>query len=155
MKKTRKQVRSERLWKHWLYWLSESPFGRDMRPLAGYSPEQYRGAFEHFQSSGRKGLTETDLEGIHPLLCAQKAKEVFLTSLAEESMEWWAKGWGWIHPWQHTLDTRREGKPLDRLTHVAILRTVKKLAKDPFAFFQRHPGIPDELKLRYLSYVAQ
>ncbi|MFZ4765828.1 MAG: hypothetical protein ACOYMN_12830 [Roseimicrobium sp.] len=151
-RRTRKQVRADRLWRHWLSWMGE-PYGPDLKRIEGYEPEKYRSAFERFQTHGRKGLSVDELYGIHPLLAAQKAKEVTLTSMAEESMEWWAKGNGWDIPWQHTCDTRKEGgKPMDRLTYVAILRTRKTISKDPHDFFERHPGISAELKQRYFCY---
>ena len=128
------------------------PFGPDLKRIEDYEPEKFRAAFEHFQSRGRKGLSTEELYGIHPLVSAQKAKEVTLTSMAEESMEYWSKGWGWDVPWSHTCDTRREGaKPMDRLTYVAILRTRKSIAKDPHDFFERHPGISAEIKQRYFA----
>jgi hypothetical protein len=142
---TRKQVRANRLWKHWLSWLPEKPFDPDLRRIDDYDPKLYRRAFEWFQSNGRRGLTPDQLRGIHPLIDAQKAKEITLTSLAEESMEWWANGWGWIHPWSSTLESGR----IDRLTRVAVLRTMKSIEQDPHAFFERHPGISQEKKWRY------
>lgn len=152
MKRTRKQVKADRLWKHWLHWLSPTPFGPDLKPIPDYNPGTYRNAFERFQTHGPKALTEAERYGIAPLIAAQKAKEVFLTSLAEESMEWWAKGWGWVHPWASTLSHRNAGTPMDRLTYAAIQRTMRSLARDPLNFFLRHPGIAPELKQRYLAY---
>lgn len=152
MRRTKKQVRSDRLWRHWLSWMGE-PYGPDLKYIYNYDPDAFRGAFEKFQTHGRKGLTPDELYGIAPLLAAQKAKEVTLTSMATESMEWWAKRWGWAIPWLHTLDMVRGGEKMDRLTKVAILRTVKTIAVDPFAFFERHPGIPTELKARFFSYI--
>jgi len=150
-RRTRKQVRADRLWRHWLSWMGE-PYGPDFKRIEGYQPEKYRSAFERFQTHGRKGLSEDELYGIHPLLSAQKAKEVTLTSMAEESMEWWSKGNGWAIPWLDTLEKVKSGEKMDRLTRVAILRTVKTIAKDPHDFFERHPGISAELKQRYFSY---
>ena len=151
MKRTRKQVKADRLWKHWLHWLSPTPFGPDLKPIPDYNPGTYRNAFERFQTHGPKALTEAERYGITPLIAAQKAKEVFLTSLAEESMEWWAKGHGWIYPWLSTLSFRKNSPPMDRLTYVAILRTMRSLDHDSLGFFLRHPGIAPELKQRYLS----
>lgn len=151
-RRTRKQVRADRQWKHWLYWLSPTPFTKGLRPLENYGPEPFRDAFNRFQSSGASTLTPEELDGIHPLVCAQKAKEVFLTSLAEESMEWWSKGDGWIYPWLHTLAERKNGeKPMDRLTLVAILRTMKSIQQDSLGFFLRHPGIKESLRQKYLA----
>jgi hypothetical protein len=147
----RKQVKSNRLWKHWLHWLAEDVFDENLKRIEGYDPEAFREAFQRFQTHGSKALTEDEVRGIKPLKDAQKAKEFFLTSLAEESMEWWAKGDGWIYPWIHTLDTRKQGRPLDRLTIVAILRTMKTIRRSPHDFFERHPGISQELKARYFS----
>ena len=150
-KKTRQEVRKNRLWKHWLFWMGE-PFGPDLKRMDGWEAERYRAAFERFQSLGAKALSPDELRGIHPLIAAQKAKEVLLTSLAEESLEYWAKGWGWRVPWQHVCDTRNIGrKPLDRLTYVAMLRTMKSIAADPVAFFDRHPGISTRTKERYFG----
>lgn len=151
-KRTRKQVRSDRLWKHWLSWLGE-PFGPDLKRIEGYNPEAYRAAFERFQTHGKAGLTADELYGIHPLIAAQKAKEVTLTSMAQESMEFWSKGLGWDVPWKHTCRTRKiDNPPMDRLTYAAILRTRKAIEQNPFAFFMRHPGIPEQMKQRYLAY---
>lgn len=151
-KRTRKRIKADRLWTHWLYWLSPTPFGPDLLPISSYNPELYRSAFDHFQTRGRNGLTDDELRGIHPLIDAQKSKEITLTSLAEESMEWWANGWGWVYPWDHTINTRTEGnKPMDRLTLVAILRTVKSIEEDPHGFFERHPGISDDQKHRHFG----
>jgi hypothetical protein len=149
-RRTRKQVKADRLWRHWLFWLSDTPMGRDLRLLENYNPERWRKAFEWFQSYGPLVLAEDELDGIYPLICAQRAKEVVLTSLAEESMEWWAKGQGWVYPWLHTLQT----KGLDRLTRVAILRTMKSIAKDPVSFFNRHPGLTPKTKERFFSLKA-
>lgn len=153
-KRTRQHIRSDRLWKHWLYWLGDNPpFALNLQgPIPDYKPEDHRKTFEYFQTHGAKTLSSADLVGIYPLLCAQKSKEILLTSLATESMDWWAKSDGWAYPWLHTLDTRKEGRnPMDRLTYVAILRTMKNLAKDPHGFFERHPGIPADLKALYFA----
>jgi len=150
-RRTRKQVRADRLWRHWLSWMGE-PCGPDLKRIEGYQPNEYRSAFERFQTHGRKGLSQDELYGIHPLLAAQKAKEVTLTSMAEESMEWWAKGNGWAIPWHDTLERVKSGEKMDRLTRLAILRTMKSITKDPHDFFERHPGISAELKQRYFSY---
>jgi len=150
--KTRKQIRADRLWMHWLSFLGE-PFGPDLKRIEDYNPETYRGAFERFQTHGRSVLSEDETRGINPLIGAQKSKEVMLTMMAEESMEWWSKGHGWAIPWMHTCATRKLGdKPMDRLTYVAILRTMKSIAKDPVDFFTRHPGISPEIKRRYFGY---
>lgn len=127
------------------------PHGPDLKRIEGYQPERYRSAFERFQTHGRKGLSGDELYGIHPLVAAQKAKEVTLTSMAEESMEWWAKGFGWATPWLDTLGRVKEGEKMDRLTRVAILRTMKSIANDPHDFFERHPGISAGIKQRYFG----
>lgn len=150
-RRTRKQIKADRLWRHWLSWIGE-PFGPDLKPIGNYDPNRFRKAFEHFQTHGRKGLSVEEQHGIHPLISAQKAKEVTLTSMAVESMEWWAKGHGWAVPWIDTLGRVKGGEKMDRLTRVAILRTMKSMAKDPCAFFERHPGIEPELKQRYFNY---
>lgn len=150
MKLSRKRIKANRLWKHWLSWMGE-PYGPDLKPIKGYNPDKHRAAFERFQSHGRSKLTAEQLRGIHPLLAAQKAKEVTLTSMAEESMEWWANGNGWAAPWLDTLSRVKAGEKMDRLTRVAILRTMKTIEKDPHSFFERHPGISDELKRRYFA----
>ncbi len=149
-RRTRKQVKADRLWWHWLFWLSDTPMGRDLKPIENYRPEEWREPFDRFQSCGASCLSSRELDSIYPLICAQRAKEVVLTSLAEESMEWWAKGDGWIYPWLHTLQT----KGLDRLTRVAILRTMKSIAKDPVDFFNRHPGLTPKTKERFFSLKA-
>lgn len=154
MKRTRKQIKSDRLWKHWLYWLGEHPaFDHNLKEIKDYNPELYRNAMKNYQTHGRKALSNDEFYGVKPLLDAQKAKEIFLTSLAEESLEYYCKRWGWILPWQHTIDGgRREN--IDRLTKVAILRTIKSIQKDPFDFFQRHPGIKPHIKQKYINYLA-
>ena len=128
------------------------PFGPDLKPIPNYDPTRYRKAFERFQTHGRNGIIAEDIYGIAPLLGAQKAKEVTLTSMAIESMEWWSKGFGWEIPWLDTLERVKLGEKMDRLTRVAILRTVKSISKDPISFFERHPGISHELKQRYFSF---
>lgn len=153
MRRTRKQIKADRLWKHWLSWMGE-PFGPDLKRIKNYDPSKFRDAFEMFQTHGRRALSESQLYGIEPLLAAQKAKEATLTSMAIESMEWWSKGGGWAIPWLDTLSRAKEGERMDRLTRVAILRTIKSIAKDPHNFFSRHPGIPDKLKERYFNYRA-
>lgn len=150
-RRTRKQIKADRLWRHWLSWMGE-PFGPELKPISNYNPSRYRRAFEQFQAHGRKGLSAEDQYGIEPLLSAQKAKEVTLTSMAIESMEWWSKGHGWAIPWLDTLERVKGGEKMDRLTRVAILRTVESISKDPHGFFERHPGITPELKQRYFSY---
>ncbi len=152
MKKTRKQIKSDRLWKHWLYWLADEVFDNNLKKIENYDPEKYRSAMYKWQTYGGKSLTDDELSGVKPLIDAQKAKEIFLTSLAEESMEYWSKGWGWIWPWRHTIDARKTDiRKMDRLTYVAILRTIRSIEKDPHDFFERHPGISDRLKARYFS----
>jgi hypothetical protein len=151
--KKRKQIRKDRLWKHWLYWLSDDAFDHNLKKIENYDPEKYRNAMDKWQTHGRKALTDDEFQGVKPLIDAQKAKEIFLTSLAEESAEFWSKGWGWIYPWQHTIDMRNtDSKKMDRLTYVAILRTMKSIAEDPHDFFERHPGIKPEIKDRFFSY---
>lgn len=152
MKKSRKQIRSDRLWKHWLYWLKPPYFGPDWKELPNYDPEEYREAFHAFQTHGSGAVPHEKHAGLAPLVAAQRAKEVFLTTLALESFEWWAKGWGWEHPWQHTLEMgKTDQKKMDRLTKVAILRTIKSIRPDPLDFFDRHPGITAEEKVRFFG----
>lgn len=150
--RNRKQIKADRLWKHWLYWLPEQCFGPDLKEIENYDPEKYRKAFEHFQTKGRKGLTEEEIYHIHPLIEAQKRKEITLSSLAEESMEWWSNLKGWIYPWLHTIENKGT---MDRLTFIAILRTIKSIAKDPHDFFLRHPGISQQTKHRYFTQRVQ
>lgn len=150
-RRTRKQIKSDRLWKHWLYWLGDGPFfNSKLETLIDYNPDLYRAAFERYQSHGKRALTAEELEGIQPLLNGQKSKEILLTSLAIESMEFWAEGCGWIHPWRHTLESPGD-RPMDRLTKVAILRCIRSLKEDSIGFFIRHPGIESHRKERYLA----
>lgn len=142
----RKQIKADRLWKHWLSWLG-GHYGPDLKYIENYNPNEHRKDFEHFQTHGRKGMTEKQIYGIHPILCAQKAKESTLTQMAIESMEWWSKGLGWAIPWLDTLS--RVAEPMDRLQRLAILRTMKSIALDPQGFFERHPGILPEQKSRF------
>lgn len=144
--KTRKQIRKDRRWNEFVLHLPRPMFDHDGNRLQSYDANAWRNAFERFQEDGAASLTPDELRGIHPLVCAQKNKEIMLTSLAEESMEWWAKGWGWIHPWQAVLD----GKP-SRLLRLAILRTIKTISTDPHGFFERHPGISDGVRNRYFA----
>lgn len=145
---SKKEIKSNRLWNHWLYWMEDIPRDPDHNIIVDYDPNLYRHAFETFQARGRNALSEDEIRGIHPLIRAQVVKEITLTSLATESMEYWSKGWGWIYCWRHTLDTGG----LDMLTKVAILRTMKNIENDPHSFFMRHSGISDDIKQRYLGY---
>lgn len=148
---SRSALRSNRWWKHILYYLPEKVFGPDLRDLVEYDPNQWRAAFEKFQTHGRKDLSAAELYHIEPLIAAQRHKEVTLTTLAAESLEWWEKGWGWGWPWRAVL----ESKPCpDRLTRVAIMRTMKTISKDSLGFFQRHPGLSEEAKQRAFAAVA-
>ena len=150
--RTRKQIKSDRLWRHWLYWVGDAiPFGPDLKPIQNYDPNQWRSEFERFQSKGPSGMSSDVLWHIAPLIAAQRAKEVFLTSLAEESLEFWSEGAGWALPWLHTIDTRNRDRPMDRLTYVAILRTMKSIKVDPLNFFMRHPGISEKRKKEALA----
>lgn len=149
---TRKQIRKNRWWKHILGHLPQQIFGTDLRRLENYDPEKWRGAFEDFQSNGLGNLSPEEREGIHPLIQAQRQKEILLTELATECMEYWANGWGWMIPIRSTLD----GEPkLDRLTKVAILRMMKTMEENyPVGvvdFFCRHPGIKESQRQRYLA----
>jgi len=150
---TRKQIRKNRWWRHILSHLPQRVFGSDMREIKDYHPEQWRDAFERFQSHGNQALTEIEREGILPLIAAQKGKEILLTSLAEECMSFWAKGWGWIHPIASTLakPVQPEEKRVDRLTRVAILRMLRNMRADVVDFFIRHPGIKEDTKQRHLA----
>ena len=153
MKLTRKQIKANRLWKHWLYWLGDAvPFGPDLKPIPNYNPEQWRSAFERYQTLGSGGISSEALWHIAPLIAAQRSKEVFLTSLAQESLEFWASGFGWSAPWYHTLECgRSDARRMDRLTRVAILRTMRSIKADPVGFFSRHPGIKQHTKERYFA----
>lgn len=153
MKKTRKQIRKERQWKHWLYWLGDGPFfDSNLKEIQGYDPEKYRQAFHKFQTHGVSKLTVEEQDGIKPLVDAQKCKEIFLTSLALESLEWWSCGHGWIHPWRHTVQINKtDPKKMDRITLVAIARTIRKIREDSYGFFARHPGIREDVKARFLA----
>ena len=145
--KSKKQIRQDRLWKHFMSFLDSKVFGPDMRVMDGYNPELWRDAFFRYQAQGPTALTDTELFHIHPLIDAQKRKEITLTGLAEESMEWWSKGAGWIYPWLDTINR----KPIDRLFKVACMRTMRTIAKDSLGFFINHPGINADLKKRYLD----
>lgn len=145
--KTKKQIRQDRLWKHFKSFLDDRIWDSQMGEIHGYDPEPWRDAFFRYQSNGSKGLTADELEGIKPMVDAQKAKEITLTSLAIESMEWWSVGAGWIYPW---LDVLNRGVK-DRLFKVAIMRTMKNIAKDSVTFFKHHPGIPEATKQRYFD----
>ena len=146
---TRQQIRSNRLWKHWKSWLPSPVFGLDMRRIDSYDPEPWRDAFQRFQTHGRHALTEAEYEGIWPLICAQKNKEITLTSLVDESMEWWANRWGWIYPFADFLAGGG-----DRLTRLAVMRTMKNIAQDSIGFFLRHPGIKHDIKMNRIARIA-
>ncbi len=147
MKKTRKQIRRDRLWKHWLSFLSKKCYGPDFKEIKDYNPELWRNAFEKFQTYGKSKLTKEEIYNIEPLIAAQKSKEITLTSLAEESMWYWSTGGGWIYPWLGSLQ-----KPIERLFRVAILRTMRKIRDSgSLEFFLSHPGISEETKTRYLK----
>lgn len=149
--KSRKQIRKDRWWNHILFYIPKHAFGSDLREIHGYDPTQWRDAFERFQSFGEKALSAQEREGIMPLIAAQKGKEIMLTSLAEECMEFWSRHWGWFTPISATLQRRDGELPLDRLTRVAVLRMARSIERDVVGFFTRHPGIKDEKKQRLLS----
>lgn len=152
---TKQEIRKNRWWKHILSYLPSKVFGFDLRRIQNYNPEQWRDAFERFQSSGIKALMPFEREGIDPLISAQRGKEIFLTAIATECMEFWSNGWGWMIPINDVLQ-KRVGEPsLDRLTRVAILRMRKTMLENyPVGvvdFFCRHPGIKESQRERYLA----
>lgn len=144
-------IRRDRLWKHWKSWLSSPLFDINGNRLDAYDPEPWRAAFERFQSHGKSALTDAEYAGIWPLICAQKNKEITLTSLVDESMEWWANRWGWIYPFLSFLGE----SGVDRLTRLAVLRIMKGVAQDSLGFFLRHPGIPEDRKMKRIAMIAE
>ena len=142
VKSSKKEIRNMRLWQHFKYYLPVKVFNSRLSVIEDYNPEIHKNNFFKYQSYGRKSLSESELEGIKPLIDAQALKEIFLNSLVIETLEWDANGWGWIYPINSTLS----GK-LDRLTRLAILKIKKGLSgdKDEFTFadrldfYQRHP----------------
>lgn len=158
MRLTRQQIRKNRWWKHILFHLPSRIFGPDLREIHGYDPEPWREAFERFQARGRSVLSKEEISGIHPLISAQKCKEILLTSLADECFEWWSNGWGWMGPLDDTL-YRKDDAPLDRLTRVAILRMKRTMLETAAStsivdFFSRHPGISESKKQKRFGMVA-
>ena len=150
MQITRKQIKANRSWKHWLYWLEPEPWGEDGQRIKNYDPEKYREAFNYFQSNGRRGLTDDQVTGIYPLIQAQKAKEITLNMMVEESMYFWSDGGGWRTPWRCTLDLNKtDTKKFDRLTLVAILRIMRSIDADPLDFFARTTSISPQIKIKY------
>ena len=155
----RTKTRKDRTWNHFIYYSDFSKWSPfiNMKEIKDYNPEHWRVAFEMYQEKGRKFITPEEYDFIQPILNGQRTKEIMLDSLAEESMEFWAKGWGWIIPWVHTLET-----VTDRLTKVAILRTLRKILgtklnsrdyhpESIIEFFKRHPGISEKSKQRYFD----
>ena len=122
MKLTKKQIRANRLWNHFKSYISYPIFNSSGHKVDNYDPEPWRDAFMRYQSLGRKALTEEEREGIKPLIDAQANKEIFINSLVLETLEFDAKGWGFIHPINSTLDTG-----VDRLTKRALLKIKRNL----------------------------
>lgn len=149
MKLSKKQIRKNRTWKHFLFWLGSGPHFIDMKQAKGYNPEQWRDAFERYQSQGPKALSEQELAGIQPLLDGQRQKEICINGHVAEAMEWWASHQGWMHPLRDSL--LRGG--YDRLTRLSLLRIIRGLTDDTMSFFQRHPGLDEKVKQRhFLTY---
>lgn len=140
---SKKQIRQNRLWRHFKLFITEPIFDNESRKITNYNPELYKEAFLQYQTSGAKGLSEEQLEGIKPLIDAQKQKEITLNSLVMETFEWDSKGWGWTYPISDVLSR----KELDRLTVLAILRIKRQLQNksgektfvDRLEFYKRHP----------------
>ena len=146
-KKRKRQIRRDRTWNHFLYWLSDLKFHSNFTKwVEPYNPEDHRLDFEEYQSHGARNLTAEQIEGIKPLLDGQVSKEITLNLLVEESMEWWAHGAGWTYPFLSFLSFKN-----DRLTKVAVLRIKKQLQEDNIGFWMRHPGISEDSKQKYLS----
>jgi len=156
----RNKIRKDRVWNNFLYFCNfkKWPAFINLKEITDYNPEDYREAFERYQTGGKHALKNAqELLYIQPILDGQRQKEILLDSLAEESMEYWAKGWGWIYPWVHTLDMK-----VDRLTKVAILRSLRTMLgtklncteyhpENILNFFVRHPGIKPKTKKRFLD----
>lgn len=122
IKLTKKEIKNNRLWEHFKSFISYPIFDSKLRKIENYDPEQYKEAFFHFQTHGRKGLTAEQIEGIKPLIDAQKNKEITLNSLIMEIFELDSKNWGWIYPINSILSYK-----MDRLTRLAILRIKRRL----------------------------
>lgn len=148
MKRTKKQIKKDRWWKHIKWWL-KPPFFINLKQDENWNPDEWRNAFERYQSNGSKALSEDELNGIQPLIAAQIQKEACLSSHACEAMEFWAAGQGWSIPIWDSL--KRGG--YDRLTRLALLRMRRAMENDVIAFFKSHPGIPEAIKERnFLQY---
>lgn len=102
--------------------------------LSSYNPEDWRGAWERFDTYGRKSVSEEELYMLKPLLDAKGNYNLFLSSLVEETFEWWSKGHGWYYPIYHTLQTCH-----CKITKVAILKIVRQLQDNALKFFISHP----------------
>lgn len=145
--KSKEQIRKDRTWRHFLFWLGKGPHFINMKEAHGYDPEMWRVAFERYQSQGAASLSPAELSGIQPLIDGQRQKEICLNGHVSESMEWWASHQGWIHPLRDSL--MRGG--YDRVTKLALLRIVRAMKKDVISFFQRHPGIEEKVKERHFQ----
>lgn len=123
MRLSRKIIRQNRLWSHFLYWLGDGPhFHSDGSRWDDYEPERWRKTFLNFQSNGRRGLSPDEIDGITPLIDGQRRKELTLNSLVIEMLIWDSEGWGYIHPAMHVLETK-----MDRLTRLSVLRTLNNI----------------------------
>lgn len=120
--KSKKQIKQDRLWEHFKYFLPDKIFKSDLTKWHNYNPELYKQIFLDYQSYGRKNLTLEQLENIKPLLDGQRQKEIFLNSVVMEIFEWDSKGWGWIYPIDSILSEK-----LDRLTRLSLLKIRKRL----------------------------
>ena len=108
----------DQLWRHFVSWLPAVCFRRDQTRWDDYDPEPWRDAFFRFQTHGESRLNKDELDGIWPLICAQKNKEITLNSIVLETMEWDASGWCWFFPLRDILS--RQLEPLTRLALTKI-----------------------------------
>lgn len=147
---TRKQIKKNRTWNHFKWWVGDGPHFIDNKEVVDYEPEKWRDAFERYQSYGPKALTTEEHINIKPLLDGQRQKEICLNGHVAECMEWWAHHRGWIWPLRDSL---LRGK-YDRLTRLAMLRMMRSMSEDIVGFFERHPGIEDDVRQRHFSTYA-
>ena len=163
LKKRKQKIRKDRVWNHFMYWCdfeNNKPF-IDLQVVVDYDPNDWRDAFERYQTNGAKALSTIELKFIEPIVNGQRIKEITLNGLATESLEFWANSWGWIYPW---IDSLTREPFYDRLTKVAILRTIRKMQggkkghynpNSVIDYFMSHPGISEKTKQYYLNLKLQ
>lgn len=152
-KMTKKEIRKKRDSEHWKFWLPDPLFDWEGKKTTDYDADKWIPAFLVFQSHGRGPLSEDEWNGIQPLISGQRNKEITISSIIEESMEFWANGWGCLVPLRHTFDTNKtDARKLDRKTLAAMIKIFRQIREDSVGFFKRTSAISEDKKTRYINH---